>query len=105
MVQPDAVAVVLAVTRLRLAEPDLGHGAAEVPDRLAALALHLADPVPAERAEQLAVERQAALDGGDDEVDVMHSHPIQRGFDAPQSSPPYHLRGCTSSITTWSRAA
>jgi hypothetical protein len=46
-------------------------------NRLAALALDLARPVPAERAEQLAVERQAALDRGDDDVDVMQAGGMQ----------------------------
>src|SRR6185437_12810231 len=47
---------------LRLPQADCDGGAAEVPDRLAALALDLRDPVVAERREQLAVERQAALE-------------------------------------------
>jgi hypothetical protein len=42
-----------------------------VPDRLAAFALDLADAVPAERLEQLAIEGQAAEDRADDEVDVV----------------------------------
>jgi hypothetical protein len=99
--QPHAVAVVASVVGLRLAEPDLRLVAEEVPDRLAALALYLADPVPSERAEQLAVERQAALDRGDDDVDVMDPHPIQRGFDARRASPAYHARPCTCFTTTW----
>ena len=101
MVQADAVAVVLARPALRLTQADRRVAAAQVPDRLAALAFDLADPVPPEGAEQLSVERQAALDGGDDEVDVMDSHPIQRGFDARRTSPPYHPRACISSTTTW----
>jgi len=57
---------------LRLAEADLDHVApAEVPDRLAALALHLGHVVVAERCEQIAVEGQAALDRRDDEIDVV----------------------------------
>ena len=78
----------------------------QVPDRFAALALDLADPVPAERAEQLAVEGQAALDGGDDQVDVMDAaepHRIQRHFDAAAVSS-YHAAPCISSTTTSSRA-
>jgi len=39
----------------------------------ATLTLHLADPVVAERAEELGVERQAALDRRDDEVDVVNA--------------------------------
>src|SRR5262249_58315752 len=53
MMQPDAIAVVLARIRLRRAQPDGAVTALEVPDRLAALALDLADPVPAEPAQQL----------------------------------------------------
>ena len=68
--QADPVAVEPAEA-LRLAEPDRAARPAEVPDRLAALALDLRDAVVAERAEQVAVERQAALDRGDDEVDVV----------------------------------
>ena len=71
VVQPDAITVVGLRLGLRLAQPDCGPWAAEVPDRLAALALDLADPVEAERAEQLGVESQAALDRGDDQVDVV----------------------------------
>src|SRR5439155_3795835 len=71
VVEAQLVAVVLAARRLRrLAQADGPARPAEVVDRLAALALDLADPVEAERAEQLAVEGQAALDRGDDEVDV-----------------------------------
>src|ERR671911_2482458 len=70
MVQTDPVAVVLALG-LSLSQPDRAAGAAEVPDGLTPLALHLADPVVAQRAEQLPVEGQAVLDRGDDEVDVM----------------------------------
>ena len=40
---------------------------------LVALALHLADAVPAQRAEQIAVEGQAALDRRDDQIDVMNA--------------------------------
>ena len=71
VVQTDPVAVVLVRGRLRLAQADRAAGAGEVPDRLAALALDLADAVPAERLEQVAVEGQAAQDRGDDEIDVM----------------------------------
>src|SRR4051794_41976394 len=72
MVQADAVTVVRAIARaLRLAQAERAAAAREVPDRLAALALDLADAVEAERREQLAVERQAALDRRDDEVDVV----------------------------------
>src|SRR5205085_9308208 len=62
VVETDRVAVVRRALRLRLPQPDRGAGPAEVPDRLAPLALDLADPVKAERREQVAVEGQAALD-------------------------------------------
>src|SRR5437899_11775749 len=68
--QPDRVPVGVPLA-LRLAETDRRPPPAQVPDRLAALALDLAEHVPAERAERLTVERQAAPDRGDDEVDVM----------------------------------
>src|SRR4051812_45044571 len=105
MVEPDLVAVDLLRLALRLAEADRRVAAVQIPDRLAALALDLADPVPTEWPEQLAVERQAALDGGDDEVDVVDSHRIQRGFDAGSRSPLLPSATCTSSTTTSSRAA
>jgi hypothetical protein len=74
VVEADAVAVVRLVgVCLRLAQPDRAAGAGEVPDRFAALALDLADPVPAERLEQLTVERQAAQDRRYDEVDVVNA--------------------------------
>jgi hypothetical protein len=47
--------------------------AVEVPDRLAALADDLEGLDVAERREQLAVERQAALERRDDEVEVVES--------------------------------
>jgi hypothetical protein len=72
VVQADPIAVVGTVgRRLRFSQTERGSGAGEVPDRLTALALDLADAVVAERREQLAVERQAALDRGDDEIDVV----------------------------------
>ena len=75
MVQPDAVAVdsadALLLIGLCLAEPDRAARSGEVPDRLTALALDLSDPVIAERRQQLAVERQAALDRRHDQVDVV----------------------------------
>src|SRR5262249_3800346 len=70
VVEPDAVAVGLA-RRQRLADSDRGARAVEVEDRLAAPALDLRDPQPAERPEQVAVEGQAPHDGADDEIDVM----------------------------------
>src|SRR5437867_3611118 len=70
MVQPRLVAVDRALSlALGLAQADSGPGPAEVPDRLPPLTLDLADPVPAERPEQVAVERQAALDRRDDQID------------------------------------
>src|SRR5207248_1543844 len=62
-----------AAVGLRLAETDRALAPGQVPNRLAPLALHLADPVPAERPEQLPVKGQAALDRGDDEVDVVYA--------------------------------
>src|SRR6266511_2086285 len=58
---------------LRLADADDAPWPPQVPDRLAALALHLADAVPAKRAEEVAVEGKAALDRGDDDVYVMNT--------------------------------
>src|SRR4029079_2990275 len=105
MVQADAVAVIGALTlRLGLAQTDRGARAPEVPDRLAAFALHLADAVPAERAEQIAVEGQAALDRRDDEIDVMDAcgtH-VSTAARVPRGRHP-SCTGC-SSTTTWSRA-
>ena len=79
VVEPDPVAVAAAFA-LRLAKPDGAAGTAEVPDRLAALALDLADARVAERAEELAVEGQAALDRGDDQVDVVDAARGHRAF-------------------------
>src|SRR3954454_3626500 len=75
VVQPDRVAVVAGADlgRLSGANPDRRAGAAQVPDRLAALARALADAVPAERPEQIAVERQAPLHRPDDEDHVVHT--------------------------------
>src|SRR5918994_7632185 len=90
VVEPDAVAVRPDPVALRLAEADRAARAAEIPDRLAALPLHFADPRVAERAEQLTVEGQAALDRRDDQVDVVdagrgHALLLQR---RPTSSSP-----------------
>src|SRR5207244_3733989 len=71
VVQADAIAVVRLGFGQRLAQAERAARAAQIPDRLPALALHLGDGVEAERAEQLGVEGQAALDRGDDEIDVM----------------------------------
>src|SRR5207249_890933 len=68
----------LLALRLGLAEADRAARAPEVPDRLAALAFHLADAVPAERAEEVPIEGQAALDRGDDEIDVVNASGAQR---------------------------
>src|SRR4029450_4097744 len=74
VVEPDLVAVERLVPLApRLAHPERAARAPEVPDRLALLALHLAHPVPPERAEQVAVERQAALDRGSDDIDVVEA--------------------------------
>src|SRR5215210_3439045 len=59
--------------RLRGAQADGGAGAPEVPDGLAPLALDLRQAVPPERPEEVTVERQAALDRGDDEVDMVNA--------------------------------
>src|SRR6185437_7265041 len=72
VVQTDAIAVVRPLD-LCGAQADGDARPVQVPDRLAALALHLGDPPVPERGEQLAVERQAALDRGDDEVDVVNA--------------------------------
>ena len=71
MMQSDAIAVVRRRIGVGLAQADRLTGPAQVPDRLAALALDLADTGESERSEQLGVEGQAALDRGDDQVDVM----------------------------------
>src|SRR5215211_5348070 len=72
VVQADAVSVEAAgCVGLRRPQPDGRAGAPEVPDRLAALTLHLREPVPAEGPEEVAVEGEAALDRGDHEVDVV----------------------------------
>src|SRR5215204_2836663 len=74
VMQADAVAVVWAVAgRRRLPQAERAARGAEVVDRLAALALDLAEAVPPERAQQLAVERQAALDRGDDDVEMVEA--------------------------------
>src|SRR4051794_37486045 len=63
VVQANAIAVVrTGALDLRLAQSDRASGARDVPDRLASFALRLADAVPAEGAEQVAVEGKAALD-------------------------------------------
>src|SRR5262249_30876865 len=73
VVDAHRIAVVVSFD-LCLAQPDRDPRPREVPDRLAALALDLGDAVVAERGEQLAVERQAPLDRGDDPVDVLDAH-------------------------------
>src|SRR5215218_5724633 len=68
----DLVAVERRLARAqRLAHPERRAGTPQVPDRLTALTLDLADSVPAERAEEVTVEGQAALDRRNDEVDVV----------------------------------
>ena len=94
VVEADAVAVErLLRRRLRLPQAERAARAREVPDRLAALALDLADAVPAERLEQLPVEGQAAEDRADDEVDVVkaggaHCLPRFMIYLGPDSSSP-----------------
>src|ERR1700751_2092842 len=95
--QPDRVPVGVPLA-LRLAETDRRPAPAQGPDRPPPLALDLAEHIPAERAEQVAVERQAALDRGDDEVDVMDAagaHVIRPDFGVGGASPrtirPVHL--------------
>src|SRR5215210_3649413 len=89
--EADAVAIVgLVALGLRLAEPDRAAGAEEVPDRLASLALHLADSMPAEWTEEVAVERQAALDRRNDQVDVVDpggTHVTSAAFRVSRSVP------------------
>src|SRR5262245_5426218 len=90
VMKSDRVTVVRGARgRLRLAQADRRRRPPEVVDRLAALALDLADPVVAERREQVAVERQAALDRRDDEVDVMYAGGGHRrdDFNAPVPTP------------------
>jgi hypothetical protein len=72
VVHADAVPVERIRRRRRLSRAEVAPGA-DVPDGLAALALHLADAVPAERLEQFAIERQAAEDRADDEIDVVEA--------------------------------
>src|SRR4051812_1725020 len=83
MMEADRVAVVGGGLALRLPQPDRRLRAADVPDRLAALPLNFAQAMPAERAQQLAIEREAALDRGDDEVDVMNAHEPTKVLQAP----------------------
>src|SRR5688572_21775612 len=100
MVQADGIPVVLS-GRLRFADPkrDADPVAVEVPDRLAAFAHELRRvPIP-ERLEQLPVERQAAVDRGDDDVDVVHPHLWHRG-----SLGVAHRAGC-SGCRTWTRCS
>src|SRR6266542_985165 len=88
--QTDGVAVIrVGALRLRLAQADRGTGAPEVVDRLASLALDLADAVEAERRKQVAVERQAALDRRDDQVDMVNAGRAHRrlSFNAPVPNP------------------
>jgi hypothetical protein len=69
---------------LRITQADHGAAARDVVDRLSTLADDLADaPVP-ERLEQLAVEGEAALERGDDEVEVVDAAAGQRAL--PSSS-------------------
>jgi hypothetical protein len=78
VVEADAVAVDLAaVSRRRLAQAERAARAREVVDGLAALALDLAQALPPERPQQPAVEGQAALDRGDDDVEVVDAGGVQ----------------------------
>jgi hypothetical protein len=77
MVKPDRVAVVRAFSLgLRLANPQRRSVSLEVdvPDRLGALALHLIGLQVPERSQQLPIERQAAVERGHDDVDVVEAH-------------------------------
>ena len=71
----QAIAIVVA-ERLGLAEAER-HDAvtAQVDDALAALAHDLARPCVAERFEQLPIQRQAAIQRRDDEVEVVDTGP------------------------------
>ena len=73
VVQSDRVAVGSVETRVALAQPDrpVGEVAAEVNDPLPLLADDAADVDVTERAQQSFVEGQAALQRGDDEIDMM----------------------------------
>src|SRR2546428_781674 len=108
VVHADAIPVVGALG-LRLANPDRRARSVEVPDRLAALALDLRDAVPAERPEQVAVERQALLDRRDDQIDVMNARGAHATFRLHRDGSwscfaNLAPRSCNSSTTTWSRA-
>jgi hypothetical protein len=79
-VEAGGVAVVGRGAR-RLRRPQ-GHGAAtllaaEVDHALAALAGDLRLPPVAQRPEQPAVEREAALQVGDDEIEVVDQPPVK----------------------------
>src|SRR5919197_848248 len=89
--EADRVAVVRRALRLRLPQTDSRAGPAEVPDRLAPLALDLADPVVAERRKELAVEGQAALDRRDDQVDVVDAGRAHGTGSASRSARPGEL--------------
>src|SRR5919198_1677748 len=109
VMEADAVAVVRALARgLCFTQADRASGAADVPDRLATLPLDLTDAVKAERAEEVAVERQAALDRGHDEIDVVNARGAHVAaaakFRAARALPAKSLASCTCSTTTWSRA-
>lgn len=73
--ETDPVAIDGQAGRRRgsLAETDGRAGPVEIVDRLATLARRLGDTVPAERPEQRPVERERALEVGDDEIDVMET--------------------------------
>src|SRR4051794_1040306 len=90
VMQAYCVAVVRRPTRrLSLTQADRRGGTPQVVDRLAALALDLADAVIPERGKQVAVERQAALDRRDDEIDVVNAGGRHRrtAFNAPARPP------------------
>jgi hypothetical protein len=71
MVEPDAIAIM--ITRcLGLAQAERHDaGPAQVDDPLATLAHDLADARVSERAKQLAVEPQTAIEGRDNEVEMI----------------------------------
>jgi hypothetical protein len=79
VVKADGIAVVGPGRRLCLPQRERGADtlAVEVPDRLAALADDLVELDVAERREQLAVQREAALERGDDEIEMVESAPCQ----------------------------
>src|SRR5512133_625961 len=103
MVEAHAVAVVGLRRALgRLAQTDRSGRAREVEDRLATLTFNFAHAVPAERTEEIAIERQAAFDRGNDQVHVVDARRMHgcRSFAVALAIPTYNRAGCSSSTIT-----